>query len=81
MLKLFHYQLVFLSKIKIRLIYLQQFKEEEVTEPRPASTIKEETPTRVMLRDLTILNTGYSRNQRIRLLEMANIGIGAPSTV
>ena len=34
-----------------------------------------------MLRDLTILNPVESINQRIRLSEMARIGIGASSTI
>ena len=34
-----------------------------------------------MLRDLIILNPGESRNQRIRLIEMAKIFIGDPSTI
>ena len=33
-----------------------------------------------MFRYLTILNPGESRNQRKKLPEMANIGVGAPST-
>ena len=46
-------------------MYLEQSKEEkEVIEPRPAPTLKEGNPTRVMLRYLTILNTGVSIDQR-----------------
>ena len=54
--------------------------DEEVTEPRPAPTLNEGTPTRVMLRDSKISNPGESRNKRTRLPEMPNIGIGAPGT-
>ena len=52
---------------KTNVLPLKQFKEEEVIEHIPPPTLKEGTPTRVMLRDLTILNPGESRNQRIRL--------------
>ena len=61
-------------------IYLQQFKEKEVTEPIPATTLKGGTPIRVMLRDLTIFNPVESINLKKILPYIANIGGGAPST-
>ena len=57
---------------------LQQFNHLGSTEPKPSPTLKEGTPTRVLLRKLTILNTGESKNLRIILPEMARIGIGVP---
>ena len=47
-----------------KLLSLQQLKEEEITKPIPATTLKEGNPTIVMLRNLTILNPGKSINKR-----------------
>ena len=60
---------------------MKHFKNEWVTETITPTTLKEGTPTRVILSYLAISNPGETRNQRIRLPEMANIGIGAPSTI
>ena len=47
-----------LSKLEEKNLVLQKSKEEETTKPRPAPTLKEETPKIVMLSDLKILNPG-----------------------
>ena len=60
---------------------LKHSKEEELIEPRTAPTLKEDNPTRVILRDLTIADPCVSINQRKRLLDIAKIGGGAPSTI
>ena len=59
---------------------MKKYKE-ETTETRPAPTLKEGPPKRKMLRELTVLNPGMSRNQGKRSPEMAKIGGGAPSTI
>ena len=59
---------------------MQQFKEEEITEPRPVPTLKEGTPTIVMLRYLKILDPVVSRNQKKISPDMAKIGDSAPDT-
>ena len=59
---------------------MQQSKKEEVTEPRPTPTLNEGTPTRVMLRELTISNPGVSINQGEILPEVSKIFGGAPIT-
>ena len=78
MLKLLHYQLVFLSQRKTKLMYLLFFKQEEVTKTRPGPKIKEGTPSRVTLMDLTVFNPGDTINQRIILPEMSKIFICYP---
>ena len=50
-------------------------------EPIPAQTLKEGTPTRVVLRNLKILNPGVSRKESKILPGMAKICGGSPSTV
>ena len=71
-----------LYKLEKKLLSLQQFKDGEVTETIPSTTptLNEGTPTRVMLRESTILNPGESINERIRLPDMSKIGIGSPRT-
>ena len=64
----------------VKCMPLQHFNEKEVTESRPAPKIKEGAPTRVMLRELTILNPGESRNQKKILPDMDKIGGDAPMT-
>ena len=59
---------------------MQQFKEEEITEPIPIPTLKEGTPTIFMLRYLKILDPVVSRNQKKISLDMAKIGDSAPNT-
>ena len=48
-------------------MFLKKFREEEVTDPKPASTKKEGAPKRILLRDLTILNPVDSINKRVIL--------------
>ena len=59
---------------------LHHSKEEEETIPIPPITIKEGTPTKVMLRDFPTFNPGALRSTNIRLLTMDNNGGGAPRT-
>ena len=54
-----------------KLLSLQQFKEEGKQKPIPAPTLKEGNPKIVMLREYPTLNTGASRNQTTRLLDMS----------
>ena len=54
---------------------------EEVTQPIKSPTLKDGTPTRAKLRDLTMFNPEESINQSIILTDMAKIDIGAPSTI
>ena len=60
---------------------MKQFKEKEEPKPIPEPKLKEGTPTRVMLGGYPNFNTGASINQRTILLEMDNIGGGAPNTI
>ena len=69
-----------MSKLDKKKLSLQQFNEEKVIEPILVPTLNWGTPTRVMMRDLTIFNPGDSRNQRKILPDMDNTCGGAPST-
>ena len=60
---------------------MKQTKEDEETEPRPSPTLKEVNPKRFMLRDLTLLNPGVSRNQSGKLPETAKIDGVYPKTI
>ena len=71
--------IIIISKLdKIEVLYLQQSNEENLRETKPTPPLKEGKPKRVMLRELTILNPGVSRNQSKILPDMAKIGGGAP---
>ena len=60
---------------------MKHTKEGDREETKHTPTLKEGAQTRVMLRELTILNTEMSRNQEKILPEMAKIGGGDPSTI